>query len=410
VGVALILGTARSERIRYDNYHVYQVIPETSGQIQLLTQLEGTSDSLLYLQAVTRPGTALHIVVAPHKEPDFLQILNENQIKHNLVEENLQRKLDVEISSELKRAGGEYDWTSYHTLEETYEWLNSLAKKYPGIVTVIKGGKSHEGRDILGVKISHNKDRKAIFIEGGIHAREWISPATVTYIANELLTSTDSSIRDLAESLDWYIFPNVNPDGFVYTHTNDRLWRKTRSRIGLCYGADPNRNWDFHFMEVGASSNPCSDTFAGGKGFSEIETKTLSEYINSISGNLVAYISFHSFSQLLLFPYGHTKEHAENHNDLQSIGDAAAKALALRFGTKYTVGNIYDAIYPAAGGSIDWVKGVANVKLTYTYELRPASGSWDGFILPANQIIPTCQETMDSLVALVTEAKKLNYY
>lgn len=77
-----------------------------------------------------------------------------------------------------------------------------------------------------------------------MHAREWISGATSTYILNELLTSTDPAVRDIAENFDWYIFPVTNPDGYAYTHSNDRMWRKTRTPYtATCYGADPNRNW-----------------------------------------------------------------------------------------------------------------------------------------------------------------------
>lgn len=68
-----------------------------------------------------------------------------------------------------------------------------------------------------GVKVSFGKDKKAIFLEGGIHAREWISPATVTYILNQLLTSEDPQVKEIAEMYDWYVFPSVNPDGYEYT-------------------------------------------------------------------------------------------------------------------------------------------------------------------------------------------------
>jgi murein tripeptide amidase MpaA len=61
------------------------------------------------------------------------------------------------------------------------------------------------------------------FLCTGIHAREWITPATVTYILNKLLTSQDPVIRDLAESFDYYVLPSVNPDGYVYTHTTVRF-------------------------------------------------------------------------------------------------------------------------------------------------------------------------------------------
>lgn len=72
------------------------------------------------------------------------------------------------------------------------------------------------------------------------------------------------------------------------------------------------------FIAVGASRIPCFPTYAGSKAFSEIETKTLSEYITSISEKLFGYIAFHSYSQLILFPYGHTTQHLDNYEELVS--------------------------------------------------------------------------------------------
>lgn len=101
------------------------------------------------------------------------------------------------------------------------------------------------------------------------------------------------------------------------------MWRKSRQPHGTCVGADINRNWDFHhngkvhnkqswrdastaryliFLEIGSSSNPCSETFAGPKPFSEVEALVLSKFIQSIA-KVNLYISFHSYSQLLMFPY-----------------------------------------------------------------------------------------------------------
>jgi murein tripeptide amidase MpaA len=62
----------------------------------------------------------------------------------------------------------------------------------------------------------------------GIHAREWITPAVVTYIVRELTDFAESNV-DVVQNLDWYILPVTNPDGYLYTQTDDRLWRKTRS-------------------------------------------------------------------------------------------------------------------------------------------------------------------------------------
>lgn len=81
-----------------------------------------------------------------------------------------------------------------------------------------------------------------IFIEAGIHAREWIAPATATYLLDQLLRSNDPVIMDMAQNIDWYIVPITNPDGYEYTHTMNRNWRKSRSPVSLvCYGVDQNR-------------------------------------------------------------------------------------------------------------------------------------------------------------------------
>lgn len=86
-------------------------------------------------------------------------------------------------------------------------------------------GTSYEGRSIKGVVIDFQPDARGErpltgMIEGGIHAREWISPATVTWIINEFLTSNDADVRFMAETFVWHIFPVVNPDGYVFTFTD----------------------------------------------------------------------------------------------------------------------------------------------------------------------------------------------
>lgn len=120
----------------------------------------------------------------------------------------------------------------------------------------------------------------------------------------------------------------LNVDGFAYTWSTDRLWRKTRrpNKNMLCYGADPNRNWDLQFAEFGASSNPCSPNYAGDFAFSEPEMKQLSEFVPKIP-NLVAYFDFHSYGQLLMTPFANTLERPGNFDDLQAIGKLALEAL-----------------------------------------------------------------------------------
>ncbi|XP_054743523.1 zinc carboxypeptidase A 1-like [Anastrepha obliqua] len=405
---------SNAERARYDNYRVYKVTASNAKELAFLKKMEDSSDSLIFLEGVHDVNNEIEVVVAPHKLPDFLKALEDNEIDYVLIENNLQAHLDNdEVTQIASRAGG-YGWEEYYELDTTYTWLQSLPSSYPGVVTLIEGGKSYEKRSILGVKISYNNgqsQKPGIFLEAGIHAREWIAPATATYIINQLLTSENDTITDLARNYDWYIFPHANPDGYVYTHTTNRLWRKTRQPHGTCYGADPNRNWGFYWNTVGASSNECSDTYAGPNEFSELETLSLSKYIKSLEGKIQLYISFHSYSQYVLYPYGHTNELPDNVEDFERVFNVTVAGIGQRYGTKYTGGNIYDAIYPAAGASVDWAYANVGTRMAFCLELRPGPNSiLTGFRLPAEQIIPTGEETLDGLAAMVNEVKTLGYF
>ena len=155
-------------------------------------------------------------MVSPIKLEDFYKLTKERRIQHEVIHENVAHLIESnEFSNET-----EFGWKSYHSLEEMYDWLDSLPKKYPDVVEILNAGSTYEGRVMKGVKISYRRNNPAIFIESGIHANEWIAPATATYLINELLTSKNSSVRMLAESYDWYIFPSFNPDGYAYTRSS----------------------------------------------------------------------------------------------------------------------------------------------------------------------------------------------
>lgn len=393
---------------RYDNYHLYELTPTNDRHVELLKELEMASDSYVFLASPHALNDSIGVVVAPHKLAEFNSLVQTANIPNTIVQRNLQDHIDNEAKTNL-RSGDVFGWTSYQRLDSIYNWLDNLAVDYPDVVSPITIGTSYEGRPIRGVRISKRSNNPGIFVEGGIHAREWISPAFVTYLINELLTSDNEMVREISESYDWYIVPSTNPDGYEYSHQSNRMWRKTRAPHGpRCYGTDANRNWDFHWGEFSTSKEPCSEIYGGSKAFSENETQSYANYLSGLKGKIQTFIGFHSYSQLILLPHGHTAEKPSNYKDLMQIGLAAADALAKRYGTKYKVGSIFTTIYPASGGSADYVYGVLGVPLSFTYELRPKGYSF-GFELPADQIIPVGEETLDSVVELLRTAKKLGY-
>ena len=153
----------------------------------------------------------------------------------------------------------------------------------------------------------------------GIHAREWIAPAIATYTINELLTKRNT-YADLLNEVDIYILPNANPDGYEYSRSSDRLWRKTRQPHGSalgCVGADPNRNFDVAWGGLGTSTNKCSEIYTGPAPFSEPETAAMRNFImNRANADWRVYTALHSYAQMILTPWGYTYDLPSDYSDL----------------------------------------------------------------------------------------------
>lgn len=305
-----------------------------------------------------------------------------------------------------------FDWQHYFQLDTIHKWLDLQASKFPTILTVIPLQASYERNLIKGVKLSKKSGNTAVFVECGIHAREWISPAVCTYILNELLTSQSPEILDLAENFDWFFFPVVNPDGYKYTFQSDRLWRKNRQPYGLCRGVDLNRNFESNWNGIGASSDPCAYDFAGGSAASEPETKVLQQFLkeNAASSRIRTYFSMHSFSQLIMFPYGYKVDRVDNYDDLKTIGERGSEAIRRTHGKEYLSGAMIETIYPSSGDSVDWVFSECGVPVAFTFELRGPPDSTNMFVLPAEEIVPTAEETLAAYVAMLKAARELGYY
>ena len=181
-------------------------------------------------------NTSVDLMMSPEIVPVFKKIMRSNYFKYQLYIKDVQQLVDSEhypsendsyFSSSATTNANSFNWKQYQTLRDINSWLEYLEKEFPSNVKLIYGGRSHEGRAIVGVRLSFaqgTQENPGVFIEGGIHAREWISPATVTYLLNEFLTSQNPRVRALARKHDWYMFPVCNPDGYVYTHTTVRIY------------------------------------------------------------------------------------------------------------------------------------------------------------------------------------------
>ncbi|KAM3593883.1 uncharacterized protein V6R79_024446 [Siganus canaliculatus] len=337
-----------------------------------------------------------------------LTILQQSNMEHEVLIDDLQVAVEAQADKPPTRA---HSYTKYNSWETIESWVSSIASSNANLVSKEVIGNTYEGRTLTVLKVGNpGYNKPAIFLDCGIHAREWISPAFCQWFVKEALDTygSDSEMTSLLNQMDIFVLPVINADGYAYTHTTNRMWRKTRSRSSgsSCVGADPNRNFDAGWCTMGASSSPCSDTFCGYSPESEIEVKNVANFIRRNKSIIKAYLTVHSYSQLLLFPYSYSYDLAENHSELMSVAEGAAEALRGLYGTRYTSGPGATTIYPAAGGSDDWAYDLG-VKYSYTFELRD-TGRY-GFLLPESQIEPTCEETMLAVKYIAAYVQKNLY-
>ncbi|XP_062539331.1 zinc carboxypeptidase-like [Armigeres subalbatus] len=406
--------SAPSNKARYDFFRIYRVLLETEEQVQLMQQLENRSDSYTFMGHARHTNQNLTIMVAPQKIAEMTDLMERFDIQGSVLLYNIQELIDKEDFT-IKPRGTDpkqLDWQHYFHLETIHKWLDLQVSNFPSILQSVPLQASYERNLIKGVKLSKKSGNTAVFVECGIHAREWISPAVCTYILNQLLTSTVPDVQDLAENFDWFFFPVVNPDGYKYTFEADRLWRKNRKPYGLCRGVDLNRNFESDWNGIGASSDPCAYDFAGASAASEAETQVLQKFLkeNAESSRIKTYFSMHSFSQLIMFPYGYTTDKAQNYDDLQTIGERGSEAIRRTHGKEYVSGAMIETIYPSSGDSVDWAFSECNVPVAFTFELRGPPDSTNMFILPAEEILPTGEETLAAYVAMLKTARQLGYY
>ncbi|XP_055464104.1 carboxypeptidase A2 [Psammomys obesus] len=393
---------------------VLEVIPNDEDQIKTLIQLEAQEHLQLdFWKSPTTPKQSVHVRV-PFASIQAVKVFLEAQwMAYSIMIEDVQVLLDQEreemLSNQQRERGRSFNFGAYHTLEEIYREMDNLVAENPGLVSKVNIGSSFENRPVSVLKFSTGGDKPAIWLDGGIHAREWVTQATALWTANKIASDygTDPAITSLLGTMDIFLLPVTNPDGYVFSQTTNRMWRKTRSRVSgsFCLGVDPNRNWDANFGGPGASSNPCSDSYHGPKPNSEVEVKAIVDFIKS-HGKVKAFITLHSYSQLLMFPYGYKCAKPDNFAELNEVAQKAAQSLKRLHGTSYKVGPICSVIYQASGGSIDWAYDFG-IKYSFAFELRDTG--FYGFLLPAKQILPTAEETWLGLKTIMEHVRDHPY-
>jgi len=230
-------------------------------------------------------------------------------------------------------------------------------------------------------------------------ANGWPLPLSCGWCFNLLENyNTDADAKLLLDHFEFTVVPIVNADGYIFSWTTTRLWRKNRRpNTGGSYGVDLNRNWGpaNTWCTTGSSRQPTSDTFCGLGVFSEPESRALSDFLNSRRGQTKAGIDFHTVGPLLLWPWQYTYNQlpTEEYVLFRNLGLSIQNAINGVHGQRYISQQGSD-LYEHSGGFIDY-NWVANRFLSFTLE-----GRGNGFVTPSSDIVPAGEEAYAGVVVL----------
>ena len=307
----------------YENYKVFRVDVPSPETFDLLS-----SFSDIHFWNEGRVGSHADVMVAPQNLAEIEYKLKRYNFEFNIMVENVGDLIQLEkvpVVNQGQKVNTKHsmDWNEYHSQDDIETYLDYLASTYD-FVDVESIGQSYEGRPMRVIKACKGGcgNKPAMWIDGGIHAREWISPASVSWMMKELIEN-DADHPELLEKLDWYILAIVNPDGYAYTRSSDRMWRKTRSTYEdqdyNCYGTDANRNWGYHWNDGGSSDYGCAETYMGPSAFSEVENQNIRDFVYAHKDQIKFFNTIHSYSQLILLPWGFTYENAPGYEKLMAL-------------------------------------------------------------------------------------------
>ncbi|KAL7625942.1 hypothetical protein AAE478_002711 [Parahypoxylon ruwenzoriense] len=394
--LAFSLRLDRRGKVIYDGYKIFRV---TTGSD--VASFEAQLETLEAIDLTHNHGHVdeehFDIAVPPESLPAFealnftSNVLSEDLGADIALEGNLGQYPESDVAAAAAALPSLEWFDAYHAYSDHLTYLKDLQSSFSSNSELITAGKSFEGRDIQGIHLwgSGGKDSKpAIYFHGNVHAREWISSKVVEYVTYQLVANyeNDTTIKGFLDNYDFYILPIVNPDGFLYTQSTNRLWRKNRqTRTGTsAIGTDINRNWPYKWDGEGSSTSPGSE---------------LGDQLAAKNG-IKLYIDWHSYGQYVLTPYGYScSASAENQDKQNSLAKDTASAIAKLYGTRFTTGPTCTTLYATAGGSNDYVTDINKAEYGWAIELRDTGRN--GFTLPATQILESGEEAWEGIKYLL---------
>ncbi|MFD5270041.1 M14 family metallopeptidase [Streptomyces sp. NPDC058335] len=311
-----------------------------------------------------------------------------------------------------------YDFPSadarYHNYAEMNAEIDQRIAAYPNIISKRVIGTSYQGRNIVAIKISDNvgtdEAEPEVLFTHHQHAREHLTVEMALYLIRELGAGygTDSRVTSMVNNREIWIVPDLNPDGGEYDVATGayRSWRKNRqpNSGSTAVGTDMNRNWAYRWGCCGGSSgSPSSETYRGTAAESAPEVKVVANFVRSrvVGGvqQIRAGIDFHTYSELVLWPFGYTSADtttgmtADDRNAFATVGRSMAAS------NGYTPEQASD-LYITDGSIDDYLWGTHKI-FAYTFEMYPGSSGGGGFYPPDEVIERETARNKDAVLQLL---------
>jgi murein tripeptide amidase MpaA len=415
------------------------------------------------------------------------------EVLSDLYEVSRERKLEVSKANRFSKAKGAFNIRrgaeigGYMNVDEIDTILINLSNDHRETVSLIdlpyrtwegrlcKAVRVHVSNDD-GINSNNNSDRIGVLITGSMHAREWggsdicinfLVNLINAYVNNDTLVYGETTfpfqqIKTMLEKIDLFVFPDVNPDGKIYSQTNDDpnlppdeegiWWRKNRNPSLVpngdnqnfhLTGVDLNRNFDFLWNSgigtVNSDGTTSSETYRGTTPFSEPETKNI-KYLMDTYKNIKYYVDIHSYGEMILYSWGDDDNQIidpdknfqnsqydrvrgipkdfqykefisiEDENTMKNLANRMNYALERVRGRKYRIQQAV-GLYPTSATSDDYAfsRHIVNGSNQKIYGFTIEFGKEEtGFIPPFSEMQNVIKEISSALTALCMAASNRN--
>ncbi|MBI4422988.1 MAG: zinc carboxypeptidase [Elusimicrobia bacterium] len=308
-------------------------------------------------------------------------------------------------SDSLRTKGFPAPDAAYRDYAETQAELAAIVSRLPRLASLVELGETAEGRKLTAVRFNSSargaapSPKPGALFVGNHHAREHLSTEIPLLAARWLADNASKpEAARLLETRDVYFLPLLNPDGAEFdVAAGGYRWQRKNMRPNEdgSKGVDLNRNYDSHWGEAGTSTRPSDETYGGSAAFSERESRALKAFLEA-RPNVQTMASYHSYGELVLYPWSYTDEPLPDGPALRAF-----QTMARRMGgwTGYAPAQSSE-LYPSSGDTCDWAWAARGV-FCFTFELTPRSGSGGGFYPGAAAIEPTFSKNLPAILYLI---------